>query len=125
MGLIGVEACQRVCRLAASDSKNRRNFNVAKSSSQPTRGVRLVRGFVLLVADRQFPEGVDDKALQLILKRERVFFRQEKGILRLLVEVGSVINRSGKRVTCREGQFVVHSSIQREGNTPVGGSRGI
>ena len=96
MALIGIKARQRVYRLAASRRKNRRNFDVTKRSSQPARVVRLIRGFVLLVADRQFPQRVKNKTLQLILQRESVFLRQKKGILRLLVksEASSTVRES-------------------------------
>ena len=73
---VGIEARQRVHGLSAARRENRCDFDVLERARQPTRFGFLIRGLVLIVADRQFPQGVEHETLQLILKRECVFRRK-------------------------------------------------
>ena len=64
---------------------------MAKGLCEPTGVFLSLSAVVIFVPDRPVPQGVEDKTLLLMLAGHRILRAEIERILRLLIEVGSVV----------------------------------
>ena len=85
--LIRVKARQRIHRPSTLQCQNRCDFNMTERLREPSSIFFCLPALLLFVTDRQLSQRVENKALLLMLARNRVLRAQIERILRLLVEV--------------------------------------
>lgn len=91
---------------------------MAERSCEPATALASLAASVFFLANRQVPKGVEHKALLLILAGYRIFRAQMERILRLLVEIRSIVVGFRNCAGCREfptPRFFRGSALEKPG----------
>src|SRR5438876_930277 len=122
VGAIGVNARQRINGPAGRERDDGGHLDVAEQAVQhsgPSTSGGGVRR-VFLFPKREVKRAAEHKAVGLMVAREAALVDEAGGVLRLLVEVGRVVNGSREGVAGRKLYFVRESPVESDRKSVVG-----
>src|SRR5260370_31103369 len=98
---------------------------MAEGLHEPVSAFFRLPALALLLPGRQLPQRVENEALLLMLAGYCVLPTKVEGILRLFVEVCSIVECLRQCVARRERQLITHPPVKRERNAVIGRNRKI